>query len=196
MAEKIQWGRIRHAYICGSMSQKELAKKWHISESRISVVAKKEEWVKQRKEYRGKAGALALSRACVREAEKLDKVRQAADDLGQMLAEAMTDAEQLHLHTAVVRDVSGAEHIEEQRLDAINHQALRAVAASLNDLTKALKTLYGLRTEEEIKAERLANERLAIEREKLALEKAKAGAEDGGNSIEIILDGAAEEMAT
>ena len=202
MAEKIMWGRIRHAYVCGNLSYKDLAKKHHVSLSRLTEVAKSEDWVGQRKQHRHEVGALATSRVRAREAEKLAGIRTAADELGEQLAEVIKNKDQLFMHAAVCRSVTGEEYIVSEKLDAINPQTLRAVTAATNDLTKAIRNLYDLQTAQEAQAQQLAADRLAIEqarleleKQRLELEKAKAGAEEGGDSIEIIMAPAAEEMA-
>lgn len=200
MAERIQWGRIRHAYECGTLSYKDLAKKYHISLSRLTEVAKSEDWVGLRKRHRHEVGALAASRLRAREAEKLANVKTAADELGEQLAEVLKNKDQLFMHAAVCRSVTGEEYIVSEKLDAINPQTLRAFTAATNDLTKAIRNLYDLQTAQEEQAQKLAADRLGIEqarleleKERLALEKAK---QDAGEAREIRVEiaGPLEEM--
>lgn len=201
MAERIQWGRIRHAYECGTLSYKDLAKKYHISLSRLTEVAKSEDWVGLRKRHRHEVGALAASRLRAREAEKLASVKTAADELAEQLAEVLKNKDQMYLHAAVVRDARGEDHIRSEKLDAINPQTLRAFTAATNDLTKAIRNLYDLQTAQEEQAQKLAAERLALEqarleleRERLALEKAKSGDDEGARAMEIVMDPELKEM--
>ena len=200
MAEKIMWGRIRHAYVCGNMSYKDLAKKHHVSISRLTEVAKSEDWVGQRKRHRHEVGALATSRVRAREAEKLANIQTAADELGEQLAEVLKNRDQLYMHAAVCRSVTGEEFIISEKLDAINPQTLRAVTAATNDLTKAIRNLYDLQTAQEAQAQQLAADRLAIEQARLELEKERLELEkakqDAGEAREIRVEiaGPLEEM--
>lgn len=200
MAEKIMWGRIRHAYVCGNMSYKDLAKKHHVSISRLTEVAKSEDWVGQRKRHRHEVGALATSRVRAREAEKLANIQTAADELGGQLAELLKNKDQLYMHAAVCRSVTGEEFIISEKLDAINPQTLRAVTAATNDLTKAIRNLYDLQTAQEAQAQQLAADRLAVEQARLELEKERLELEkakqDAGEAREIRVEiaGPLEEM--
>lgn len=200
MAERIQWGRIRHAYECGTLSYKDLAKKYHISLSRLTEVAKNEDWVGLRKRHRHEVGALAASRLRAREAEKLANIKTAADELGEQLAEVLKNKDQLFMHAAVCRSVTGEEYIVSEKLDAINPQTLRAFTAATNDLTKAIRNLYDLQTAQEEQAQKLAADRLAIEQARLELEKERLELEkakqDAGETREIRVEiaGPLEEM--
>ena len=199
MAENIHWGRIRYSYITGNMTQRDLAKKYGVSESRLSSVAKKQEWFQKRKEYRGKVGAAALSRACARDTDelvgKLDNLKKAADALGEQLNRIAEDPEQLFRHAAVVRTYKGNEKIDERLLKAANPVMMRALASSLKDVSAVLRNLYDLPTAQERAAQELAEEKLALERERLELEREKAGAELGDRALEAVIDDVTREAA-
>lgn len=199
MADKIQWGRIRYAYVSGNYSYRDLAKKYSVSMSRLSSVAKNENWRMKRKQYRDKVGTAALSRACARDAEqladKLDNLRAAADALGEQLSKIASDPEQLFRHTAVIKVDPFKEIIGEKRLHAANPVMIRALAGSLKDVSTVIRNLYDLPTAQEKAAQDMAEQRLALERERLELEREKAGQQQGDNNVTIEFVEQAEEAA-
>lgn len=188
MAKKISWSRIRQAYVQGNVSYKELAKRHNLSESTLNKVAQKEGWYRQRKEWRKKVAAEADTRACAREADKLAAITEAADRMGETLKKIMEDEKNLHMHMAVTRDMDGAEFIEEKELTMYNADTIRTLTRALKDMTDVLRNLYGIRTAGEIEAERIARERLEIE-------KAKAAKEETDREIVVRMAGQVKEAA-
>ena len=189
MAEKkVQWSRLRQAYVQGNVSYKELAKRHRVSESTLNKVAQKEKWYQQRKEWRKKVAAEVDARACTREADKLAAVTVAADKMGQTLEKIMGDERMLHMHMAVTRDIDGAEAIEEKELEMYNADTIRTLTKALKDMTDVLRNLYGIQTAGEKEAARIAAERLEIE-------KAKAAKEDVDKEIVVKFAGDIGEAA-
>ena len=186
--KKVQWSRIRQAYVQGNVSYKELAKRHKVSESTLNKVAQKEKWYQQRKEWRKKVAAEVDARACTREADKLAAVTVAADKMGQTLEKIMGDERMLHMHMAVTRDMDGAEAIEEKELEMYNADTIRTLTKALKDMTDVLRNLYGIQTAGEKEAARIAAERLE-------LEKAKAAKEDVDKEIVVKFAGDIGEAA-
>ena len=195
MARDPGWTKIRYAYVHGSMSYRELAENYNVSLRTLSEVAKKEKWVTKRLQFRDRVNARADARACKAEADQLERIRIAADRLGEKLEEIMRDEEQLYLHPAVLRKASGAEQQTEKKLKSINPQTLVALAKSMKDMTAVLRDLHGISTRAEERAEKLARERLNLERERLEMEKEKAGAELGDRGLEAKIDDLTREAA-
>ena len=171
MAKAVSWSRIRHAYITGSMGQRDLAKKYGVSERDVTNHSRKEGWVQARREFRAKASAKAIERAVDDEADKLDAMRKAADTLAGRLEEITQDADQLHMYTAVCRDVAGEDHIVEKRLEGINTKTLRDVVGALRELTGVLRNLHGIQTVGEQEAARIAAAKLELEQKKANVEE-------------------------
>ena len=179
MAKRINWGRIKHAYVTGALSYRELAKKYDVSLSTLEDVAKKGEWVKCRRQYRCGVEAEALSRAHDEEVDRLRNVRNAADRMGEMIEKIMAEGNQLYMHTGIVREKGGVETIVEKELSSVNSKTLRDLVASMKDLTQVLRNLHGIQTISEA-------ETLAMARERLEMDKRKADAAEPDTKIEII----------
>ncbi len=171
MARANPWHRIRHAYITGSMGQKALAEQFGVSARELSRRSAEEGWVDARAEFRARAAAKAIDRAVDEEADKLEAVRSVADTLAGQLAAIMTDADQLHMYTAVCRDAGGVDRIVEKRLDSVNTKALRDVVGALRELTTVLRNLHGIQTAGEAEAARIAAEKLKLEQRKANLDE-------------------------
>lgn len=171
MARANPWHRIRHAYITGSMGQKALAEQFGVSARELSRRSADEGWVDARAEFRARAAAKAIDRAVDEEADKLEAVRSVADTLAGQLAAIMTDADQLHMYTAVCRDAAGVDQIVEKRLDGVNTKALRDVVGALRELTTVLRNLHGIQTAGEAEAARIAAEKLKLEQRKANLDE-------------------------
>ncbi len=195
MAKRTGWAKIRHAYICGEMSYSELAQKFGMSKKTISEVAKREEWVKKRRQFRDDVNVRAYTRAREAEVDELERIRSAADKLSAKLDEIMSDEDQIFLHTAVLADEDGGTFISEKKMHAIDPMKLTAMAKAMKDMTAVLRDLHGLATRGEERAEKLAREKLNLEKKKFKFEKEKAGAEGADRNIEITLSPEAEELA-
>lgn len=188
MAKRTGWAKIRHAYICGEMSYSELAQKFGMSKKTISEVAKREEWVKKRRQFRDDVNTRAYTRAREAEVDELERIRSAADKLGGKLDEIMSGEDQLYMHTAVLADMDGATDLYARRLDAVNPQTLVALARAMKDMTAVLRDLHGISTRAEERAEKLAREKLNLEKKKFEFEKEKAGAGEGDERIKFEIE--------
>lgn len=188
MAKRTGWAKIRHAYICGEMSYSELAQKFGVSKKTISEVAKREEWVKKRRQFRDDVNTRAYTRAREAEVDELERIRSAADKLSAKLDEITNDDEQLFLHTAVLADMDGATDIYERKMKAFDPMKLTALTKAMKDMTAVLRDLHGLATRGEERAEKLAREKLNLEKKKFEFEKEKAGAGEGDDRIKFEIE--------
>lgn len=188
VAKKTGWAKIRHAYICGEMSYRELAGKFDVPFKTLSEVAKREDWVKKRRQFRDDVSAQAYARAREAETDELERIRAAADKLGGKLDEIMADEDQLYLHTAVLADMDGATDLYARKLQAVNPTVLVSLAKAMKDMTAVLRDLHGISTRAEDRAEALAQARLSLEKKRLKLEEEKAGDALGGRKIIIQMD--------
>lgn len=195
MAKKTSWTKIRHAYICGEMSYRELARKFEVPIKTLSDVAKRENWVTKRRQFRDDVNTRAYARAREAEVDELESIRQAADKLSGKLNEIMSDEDQLFMHTAVLADAEGGSDLYERKMKAFDPMKVTALAKAMKDLTAVLRDLHGLSTRAEERAEKLARDKLALDKKKFELEKERAGAAEGDRTITVEIPPEAEEMA-
>lgn len=183
MSDRINWTRIEHSYVCGTMSYRDIAKKRGIPMKTIAEEAKKRNWVQKRKQFREKTLAKANARACEEQAEELEAVRKTADRLAEQLEGILADERQLRMYTAVTPDGQ----IIERELTAINTGSVRNLVGAMKDLTQVLRNLHNIYTPAE-------RQRMEIEREKMDLEQRKVAAEEQTDDhIEIVFGNPEEE---
>lgn len=195
MAGKTGWAKIKHAYICGEMSYRELAQKFGVPFKTLSEVAKREGWVTKRRQFRDEVSARAYARARDDEVDELERIRAAADKLGGKLEEIMQDEDQLFLHTAVLADMDGATDLYERKMKAVNPRTMVALAKAMKDMTAVLRDLHGLSTRAEDRADKLARDKLKLERDRLKLEQEKAGASGADRTLVAQIDDLTMEAA-
>lgn len=195
MAKKASWAKLRHAYICGEMSYRELAKKYDVPFKTLSDVAKKEQWVTKRRQFRDDVSSRAYTRARDEEVDELERIRGAADKLGAKLDEIMADEDQLYTHTAVLATEDGATDIYARKLNVFDPMKLTALTKAMKDMTAVLRDLHGISTRGEERADQRAQDkyelekkRFDLEKKRFELEKEKAGADDGSRNIVIEID--------
>lgn len=189
MSKKDPWSRIRHAYITGTLSYKKLAKKYGVSYSTLNKEARAGGWAAERKKYRDEVAAAAIARAREREVDKLAAVTEAADEMGRVLKDIMEERKNLHMFQAVTSDRDGIETIEEKELEMYNTDTIRTLTRALKDMTDVLRNLHGIRTAGEAEAERIAQERLDLEKRKAEAQ------EDTDRTLEVRFVGDTSDAA-
>ena len=181
---KYDWEKIKTEYVTGDMSQRELAEKYGVSSSRLWHRASDEEWRKQRAEYRQKVSKKTLNKLASRDASNMAKMEAITDNLVDMVVEISKQTDQLRKHIINRRDEEGREWSEVQEMDKIDMKMLKDLTSVTKDLTFIVRNIYGIPTFSE-------KEHMAIAREKLKIDKAKAEAfvsdEDNDETGVIIL---------
>ena len=154
------WEALRVEYVSGKTSYKKLAAKHGVPLHKVEERARDEAWMAQKRQFRRNVVDKALKKMETQQAGQLVKLQHAADKLAGIVEMASAD-EQIFLDNGTY-----------------SHKALQATVRSLKELTEVIRDLYdmpGMR------------QRLELERERVALEKARAGDSDadGGGVIEI-----------
>ena len=199
--EKIDWSKAKSKYIKGSMSYAKLAAEMGISCPVLTKKATKEHWPEARAEFRRKTAAKATQKASDAAAARLARVGDAAGELIERTLAAIGDPDQLNRYL-VQRQQEYAEPVEdnqgrfisrdswteEQRFDKLDTKALREMTAALKDLTGILRNIYGIPTQAEAEAQRIAAERLEMD-------KAKAATDAGSSDIVVELPPEMEEWS-
>lgn len=170
MGHLYDWDKMRAEYVKGGVSYRDLCAKYGVGRSVLGQVAKREGWTK----LRDKAAETARTEVAKRIG------RQQGKDLAQMVRATESFAATLEgLLTALAENPEGL---------VADLRGVESIAGALRKTTDNLRELYGIPTE----AQKLARERLAIERERWKAEKAEKGNEKEGVVIRIEMDGAAE----
>ena len=164
------WAAIEAEYVTGNFSQRELCKKYGISNSIMGKRATAESWYKKRQEYRKKAVEKVIQKAANADADRLYKLREAT-----MKA---TDLALARLDLAATEE-----------LMALDPRGLKDIVGSIKDLAALMRDFFNLPTPAQKEAQRIAAERLELERKRLDAEQNR------DNSIEVILPPEVKEWA-
>ncbi|MFA7255990.1 MAG: hypothetical protein WC047_00230 [Kiritimatiellales bacterium] len=162
----VDWKAIKTAYITSTKSYKTLAKEYGISTRIINDRGGAEQWVKLRKDYSAKVVRNAVSRACEKESNKLATLAAAADKLSNSINGVFSDVQQFNRFIVPESSEGRTESVERVYKKA-DTRAMRDLAGAIKDLNASLRSLHDLPTRAELEA-------MAINRERLEIEKAKA----------------------
>lgn len=170
------WEAIRADYVANGLSYRELGKKYGISHASVGRRAKAEGWMRQWETIRG----------TVRDTVDTAIAEQKTDAMLTMIRAADTMAEVLEgLANAAKRVLSD---------DAVNIKQVESLARAININMDTLSQLHGIPTQAQRHAQHMAEERLAIERERLEMDKRKADQESHPEPVRIVIE--APEGAT
>lgn len=199
--EKIDWSKAKSKYIKGSMSYAKLAAEMGISCPVLTKKATKEHWPDLRKEYRERTVKKGLEKSSSAAAARLARVGDAAGELIERTLAAIGDPDQLNRYLVQRqqeyaepcedengRFISRDSWMEEQTFTKLDTKALREMTAALKDLTGILRNIYGIPTQAEAEAQRIAAERLEMD-------KAKAATDAGSSDIVVELPPEMEEWS-
>lgn len=200
----VNWEKIKVEYITTSISQRKLADKYDIPLSNITRRSINEKWVEQREQYKSKVTSKTVEKSANREANRLARLMDTTSKAIDVAARAFEDAEQFNRYIVEKREKYGfpvpsgddeeetsliAEKTwsEEQVFSKLDTKALKDMTAVLKDLTALMRDLYNLPTQAQAEAQRIAAERLE-------LDKRKAEAADSDtDGIEITFNAGEEE---
>ena len=184
MAEVINWARIKLEYIIGEVSLAELARKNGITAAAVSKQSRLNDWVQERAQYRETVAAKAHARTeqkAIDDTVKLyESTRTAADQLIAQILAYTADPQALFRHVVPVdqsyydKDKKSTVFNRTQSgvvLDTINGKAAADLARALKDLLPVARTIDG-------RIDAAAAAKLDIERDKLELDKRRAGMSD------------------
>lgn len=184
---EIDWKPIKTEYITTTISLRKLADKYHVGYTRLAALCAKQGWVSQREKYAEKCVAKATQKAAQKEINHLARLIDATTKAVGVAAEAFEDDQQFNRY--IVQDgVAGAFETTEKIFAKVDTKALKELTGVLKDLTTLMRDFYNIPTPAQAEAQRIAAERLEME-------KRKAEADRTDDSIEVVIAGEAEEWA-
>ena len=188
-AERPDWERIKAEYITDlQASYRKLCTKYGVPFSTLRDRAARENWVAERKKAQNKivrqAAQKIVSQQAKRIAQELDPALEAAAKINQLVLDTLKDEKQFRRHLVqrrekgfeVAEDGSAIQTerwwVEEQEFDVIDTRRLRDLAQALKISKELQRLLEGI-------VDPATEKKLAIEQERLELEKTRAGIGDG-----------------
>lgn len=179
---KLPWDKIRQEYIYTSATIRSIAAKYGCSKRSVDRHSVLEGWVELRRREMTDIGQEAHTR--IREAAIIDRVslydstREAAQNIVLALLEASQDPMLIRRHIIPMEKTTGSgesreceKWVEDREMKTVNGKNASDIAKAIKDLASMARVLDGI-IEAPVKA------RLDIEREKLELDRRKAGMSD------------------
>lgn len=207
---KVNWEELKTEYITTDVSQRKLAAKYGIGAVAISTRSKAEGWVEARKQYKAKTLAKTLEKSSTREANRLARLMDTTTKAIDVAVRAFEDESQFNRYLVERKEkyafpVMGAEKpddeyadgvelvsekqwVEEKVFAKVDTKALKDLTSVLKDLTGLMRDFYNIPTPAQAEAQRIAAERLELDRLKAAASK-----DNTADDIEVIFNAGPEE---
>lgn len=198
----VDWQTIKTEYITTNTSYRKLCQKHGVSYTTLSNRALDEGWVNARERYRAKTLSKTLEKSSEREAGRLARLMDTTSRAIDVAVKAFADEEQFNRYlierreeyaAPVIEDggetaISQRTWTEERTFRKVDTKALKDLTAVLKDLTGLMRDFYNIPTQAQAEAQRIAAERLELEKKKAAA----ADSEESGD-ITVVLEGAGPE---
>lgn len=184
MAKKIEWDKVEARYINSDLTYEQLAEEFDISSSTIKKVAAKGKW-KEKRTKRGKKRAKKCiektndritNRVANTISDSLESEARALDKMLKLVHKALDDELQFnrYLVSRTYIDENGTNKWTEEKIfNKLDLKNFNALVSSLEKLERLHRSLGGLVTKWQQSSIEVNLERLAIERERLEIAKAK-----------------------
>ena len=198
---KVNWEELKTEYITTDISQRKLAAKYGIGAVAISTRSKVEGWVEARKQYKAKTLAKTLEKSSTREANRLARLMDTTTKAIDVAVKAFEDESQFNRYLVDRREayasplidedgetaISERSWTEEKVFSKVDTKALKDLTSVLKDLTSLMRDFYNIPTPAQAEAQRIAAERLELDRLKATASKETA------DDIEVIFNAGPEE---
>ena len=173
---KLDWIKIKTEYVTTNATYQQLADKNGVAYTTIAKYAKLDNWIEERDKYKIETTHKLINRCMTKEvkneADKLERMRESADKLSEMINKSLNDTDQFNRHIVQTKKKSGQEEewdSEERIYKKLDTRAIKDMTSAMKDLTSMLRNVYDLQTIQEIEANRIAKEKLQLDREKASL---------------------------
>lgn len=183
----INWKKIKTEYITTKISQRDLAEKYGVSRTSIQRKVRAEKWSDLRRQKEAKTAENVIQKAADADAAKLMRIGQAAGRALDVAVKALEDDKQFNRYIITDQVGGGATETHEYEFSKVDTRALKDLTAVIKELTGIFRDVYGLPTQPQAEAQRIAAERLNMDKE------AKSDSTD--NKVEIVISGEMEEWA-
>ena len=198
---KVNWEEIKTEYITTDISQRKLAAKYGIGTVAISTRSKSEGWVEARKQYKAKTIAKTLEKSSTREANRLARLMDTTTKAIDVAVKAFEDESQFNRYLVDRKEayasplidedgetaISERSWTEEKIFSKVDTKALKDLTSVLKDLTSLMRDFYNIPTPAQAEAQRIAAERLELDRLKAAASK-----DNTADEIEVIFNAGPE----
>lgn len=173
MTDITDWELIKTEYITTDVTFKELAEKHGLKHDYVRKRASREKWRDDRDIFRSKRTQKAINKA----------INRGSEDICEYLMKLKGCSTELD---------RAIEKVLKQR-DKLTPQDVRLMASALKDAIWIKKQLYDIPTQAEREAQKIATERLEIEKQRLEHDLAKSSTD---TNVEVEFTGVVEEWCS
>jgi quinol monooxygenase YgiN len=173
---KTNWAKVKAEYVTTNISYRKLAKKYGLTYTTVANYARYDNWVEARRAYKIETTSKIIDKCMTKEvrneADKLQRMRDSADKLSKIIESSLNDEEQFNRHIIQTKKKDGQieEWDSEERIyKKLDTRAIKDMTSAMKDLTSMLRNVYDLPTLQEVEANQLAKDKLALDREKASL---------------------------
>ena len=180
-AAKPNWKKIETEYITTDISQRKLAEKYGVSYNTIKNKSAVGGWVEKKHEHHRKVTAAARDAIAGAQVQDLVDLADCVDKHIELMKKVYEDEEQFKRHLVEIEDDDG-KTVEERVFQKYDTKAMRDCTLQLEKLVNIFRDVHELPNQQQREAQRIASE-------KLELEKTKAAADPEQQKIEVVFDG-------
>lgn len=103
------WNAIRNEYVTSSASQRELARKYGVSQASINRRCRAEKWDESRDSFRAKVNQKTEEIAAAQQVDRLSRLLEKGDRLEELLSSLMDEAERSgEIRTSDIKTIASA----------------------------------------------------------------------------------------
>ena len=167
VTRQIDWESIKSEYVTTNISQKKLAEKYGVSKNAVQYRCAVDRWGDQRRQHRDRVMEKTSQRLSDAAAERMVQLMGGTDKMLTATLQALDDPEQFYRYL-VKEKADGETYTKEEVFRKADTKAMKDMTLLLEKLTGLTRDLYGLPTREQELRRELAEEKLALEKKKLA----------------------------
>lgn len=180
----VDWEAVRIDYVCNGLKLRELQEKYNVSMTVISRKSMADDWRSQKQKHVEKCFRKAEEKAANAEADRLDKLRRATELALDIAVTALEDNDQFKRYIVTEGCGMGESVASEKKFDKYDLKALKDLTSIIKDLTGLTRDFYGIPTQAQAEAQRIAAERLELERRKT---DAAVGSDEDEDGTGVVL---------
>lgn len=189
------WNLIKTEYITTNISQRELARKYGVSLTCVKKQSRENGWVKEREAYRTECYTKAIQKTAEIDVNYLVAAIEGANGLLDAAVEQIRDHDQFNRHIVYESPLPGTTEAHEKIFRKADTKAMRDLGALIVQMTGLLREFFNVPTPAQQEAQRIAAERLELDKRRLAMEEQKVSADQGADTIRVVFDGDIERLA-
>ena len=180
---KVDWEKIRLEYVTTRCSYRQLSEKYGVAIGNISKVSVREHWKEQRERFVHDVSKKAEEKEKRNQVNRLARLTKATTKAVDVAMKALDDDKQFNRYIISEGIGGGATETEERIFDKVDTKALKDLTGVLKDLTALMRDFYNIPTPAQAEAQRIAAERLELERKKAEADN------DADMTVNVVLEG-------